>query len=479
VNPLERTILRQLFGDNAFTERVATYLRERYFQSEESATIFRMFDAFYQKFHTSPSFAALRIGIDGATTLTEATAKSTQAALTDVENEPLLDSTQKAWMLEATENWCQERAMYCALQDAIKVMDDPKATKHVIPDLMRDALTVSFDTHVGHDYFADAADRYKFYHDPATKIPFDIDTFNKLTAGGVPRKTLNLILAGTNVGKSLILCHLASHYVRSSLNVLYISCEMAQEWCAHRIDANLMDIPMDDVVDLPEADYNRKIAHLRSTSTGRLIIKGYEAGVFHAGVLRTLLQELSLKERFVPDVILVDYLTICASSRVKLSATTQSYSYHKMIAEELRGVAQEHNVPMWSAAQFNRQGFAASDPGLEHIGESFAIAHTADFAIAAVQTEELEKLGQVSIIELKNRYNRRRSWQQHILGMDTSRMKIYELSAAQLSASLTVPSAPATGQQGMSGGLSAFQGSRRRSKPLGTLRKENENNTAT
>lgn len=471
MNPLERTILRQLFGEREFAERVAPFIKDEYFTSDEGATIFRLYYLFFEKYQKIPSFAALRIGLDNTPNLTEAAAKSAQAELTATEAEGLLDQSQMPFLLEQTQEWAQSRAIYCALKASIAVMEDPKATRYVIPDLLKDALAVSFDVNIGHDYFSDSAARYAFYHQPSSRLPFDLDVLNKMTVGGVPKKTLNLVLAGTNVGKSLALCHFAASYLRHSKNVLYITCEMAQEWVAQRIDANLMDIPMDDVLDLPEGDYQHKIAFLRQSSTGRLVIKEYPTGTSHVGHFRTLLQELRLKQHFVPDVILIDYLTICASSRVKMSATMNSYQYTKLIAEELRALGVESDVPVWSAAQFNRQGFQSTDPGLEHIGEGFAIAMTADFAIALVQTDELEKIGQVSLIELKNRYNRRRTYQQHLLGMDTNRMKLYELSAQQLAAALTsAPAAPPAG-------ASAFSPpTRRRSKPLANLRKENASN---
>jgi replicative DNA helicase len=473
MNPLEKTILRHLFGDAEYMERVAPFIKDEYFTTDEGATIFRLYNEFYQKFNAIPSFSAIRIGLDASPTVTEQQAKQAQQELSDVQAETLLDGSQKPWLLEQTEEWAQNRAVYCALKQSIQVMDDPKATRHIIPDLLKEALAVSFDTNIGHDYFTDADARYEFYHAPSARLPFDLDSLNKITAGGVPKKTLNLVLAGTNVGKSLALCHFAANYLRSSKNVLYITCEMAKEWIGQRIDANLMDIPMDDVLLLSKQDFTRKITFLRQSSTGRLVIQEYPTGTAHVGHFRTLLQELRLKQHFVPDVILIDYLTICASSRVKLTASINSYQYTKLISEELRALGFELDVPVWSAAQFNRQGFAASDPGLEHLAEGFAIAMTADFAVALVQTEDLEKLGQVSLIELKNRYNRKRTYQQHLLGMDTTRMKLYELSASQLAASLAMPSGPATGQSPKPGGVSAFTPpAGRRSKPLASLRKQ-------
>jgi hypothetical protein len=312
---LERTILRQLFTDVEYSERVIPYIKEEYFTSDEGGTIFRLYDEFYKKFRTMPSFTAVRYGLDVSPKVTEMQANAAAGELDAVQQEPTLDASQKPWLLEETENWAQDRAVYCALKASIAVMNDPKATRHEIPDMMKAALAVSFDVHVGHDYFGDAEARYDFYHQPSSRIPFDLDVLNKMTAGGVPKKTLNLVLAGTNVGKSLALCHMAAAYLRMSKNVLYITCEMSEPWLAQRIDANMMDIPMDDVIDLPKSDFQKKINFLRQSSTGRLKFKEYPTGTAHVGDFRALLQELRLKQHFVPDVIIVDYLTICASMR--------------------------------------------------------------------------------------------------------------------------------------------------------------------
>ncbi len=476
MNPLEKTIFRQLFGDRAFADRVVPYFKEKYFHSEETAAIWRLYEAFHQKFHTAPSFAAMRIGIDATPTLNEQQSKNALATLALIEQEPFLGESQTPWVIEQSELFCQDRAVFCALQAAIKLMDDPKESRHTIPDLMKEALAVTFDASIGHDYFAGAMERYAFYHKPESRLPFDLDTFNIMTAGGVPRKTLNVILAGTNVGKSLALVHFAAGYTRMSKNVLYITCEMAEEWIGQRTDANMFDIPMDDVILMPQDAYERKINFLRGSSTGRLIIKEYPTATAHCGHFRTLLQELRLKQNFKPDVIMVDYLSICASSRVKVGNAVNSYMFNKFIAEELRGLAVEQDVPVWTAAQFNREGFKSTDPGLEHVGESFGIPQTADFCVALVTTDELDKLGQIALIELKNRYNKKRTYQQHLLGFDTPRMKIYELTgvAAQAAQSFSLP-APSSGTGNQKPTPCSFSQSRRRPRPLGTLRKENEN----
>jgi archaellum biogenesis ATPase FlaH len=477
MNPLERTILRQLFADLTFAERVVPYLKERYFHSTEAANVYKMFAKFFEQFHVAPQFVAVQIGLDADPTLNEAEAKAAAAVLDEVRNEQPLDVSQAPWILEQAELYCQDRAIHTGLQDCIAIMQDPKASNLTIPDIMKEALSVSFDQHIGHDYFADADERWDFYHAPMTRIPFDLDLLNKLTKGGVPRKTLNVILAGTNVGKSLALVHLAAAYLRQSKNVLYITCEMAAEWISERIDANMMDVPIDDVETMPKVDFLRKINHLRSTTTGVLKVKEYPTGTAHVGDFRAYLRELKLKCNFTPDVIVVDYLTICASSRIKLShQSVNSYSYGKFIAEELRGLATEQDVPLWTAGQFNREGFSSSDPGLEHVGESFGIPQTADFTVALVTTDDLDKLGQIALIELKNRYAKRRTYQQHLLGMDTPRMKLYDLSAQQLAASMTLPTnSPAPSSPPPNGSFSA----RKKRPVLGSLKKENENNEHT
>ena len=291
-------------------------------------------------------------------------AKAALDTLHLIEQEPFLGESQTPWVVEQTENFCQTRAFYGALQECIKLIDDPKAS-HAAPELMKEALSVSFDTHIGHDYFPEAMNRYEFYHKPESRMPFDMETFNTMTNGGVPRKTLNVVMAGTNVGKSLALVHFAACYTRLGKNVLYITCEMAEEWIGQRTDANMMDIPMDDVLLMSQEDYERKINFLKQTSSGRLIIKEYPTATAHCGHFRTLLQELRLKKDFRPDVILVDYLSICASSRVKIGNTINSYMFNKFIAEELRGLAVEYDVPVWTAAQFNREGAKATDPGYD------------------------------------------------------------------------------------------------------------------
>ena len=467
MQPLERTILCELFNKREFAERVVPYLKEEYFFSPGAATIYKLYQAFFAKFHALPRPAVIKIGLDTVPSLSEREAKEALADLEEVAAEVPLPDDQKDWLLEQAEQFCQDRAIHVGLQECIKVMDDPKATRHTIPDIMKSALAVNFDSHVGHDLVADAVARYDFYHKQESKIPFDLEVFNAMTRGGVPRKTLNVVMAGTNVGKSLFLVHLAAAGVRLGLNVLYITLEMAEERIAERIDANLMNLPIDDVHDLPQADYIRKINVIKSMTTGRLLIKEYPTGQAHAGHFRALLQELKLKQNFVPDIIMVDYITICASSRVKLGTSINSFSLYKFVAEELRGLAVEFNVPVWSAAQFNREGFSSTAPGLDQVGESWGIPQTADFMFALVSTDDLAKLGQMGVVEMKNRYAKKKTFGQQLIGVDTDRMKLYDLTAAQMAAAVSQPPPPAPS--------SSFQTfNKRKRRPLQALRTQGE-----
>jgi replicative DNA helicase len=467
MQPLERTILRQLFDKKDFAERVVPYLKEEYFFTPGAATIYRLYHAFFEKFHAVPQFAAIKIGLDSVKTLTEREAKEALTDLAEVEAEVPLSHDQDPWLLEQAEEFCQDRALHVGLQECIRLMDDPNKTRHAIPDVMKSALAVSFDNHIGHDLVNDADARYEFYHKPETKLPFDLEVFNAMTRGGVTKKTLNVVMAGTNVGKSLFLVHQAATYLRLGKNVLYITMEMAEERIAERVDANLMNLPIDDVHDLPHTDYIRKIHTIRSMTTGRLIIKEYPTGQAHCGHFRALLHELKLKQNFVPDVIMIDYITICASSRIKMGTTVNSFSLYKFVAEELRGLGVEFGVPIWSAAQFNREGYSSSDPGLENVGESWGIPQTADFMFALVSTEDLAKLGQLAVVEMKNRYAKKKTFGQQLVGVDTDRMKLYDLTSAQLASSVNPP--PST----MNSPSATFQTfNKRKRRPLQALRKQ-------
>jgi replicative DNA helicase len=472
--PLELTILRELFSKAEFAETVVPYLKEEYFHSPDAARIYGLYEKFYNKFRVVPSIQAIRIGLDSVTTLNEREAKSAAEALAQVEATAELLDDQRTWLLEQTEEYVQDRAVYCGLQKCIGVMDDPKTPKHAITDIMKEALSVSFDTNVGHDFLEDADARWEFYHKPENRIPFDLETLNNMTKGGVPKKTLNIIIAGTNVGKSLALVHIAAAAARMSHTVLYITCEMREEWIGQRVDANMMDIPMDDVESLPRGAYIEKIQKLKATygSFGRIIIKEYPTGTASVQNFRALLQELRAKQNFVPDMICVDYINIVKAAGVKMGGSVNSYLYLKHVAEELRGLAVETNTVLWTASQFNRTGFASSDPTLADTGESFAIPQTADFMFGLIQTEELEKLSQIAVQPLKNRYRKKNTFQQLLMGIDTDRMKLYELNASQIAQSLSLP--PSTNAQANSKPALPNTTRKRALKPLQTLRKESE-----
>ena len=339
------------------------------------------------------------------------------------------DETDEKWLIDSTEKWCQDRAIYNAIYESISIIDGKhqNLTKNALPDLLTKALSVTFDPTVGHDYIEDVEDRYNFYHEQEERIPFDLDYFNKITKGGVPNKTLNIALAGTGVGKSLFMCHCASSCLKDGRNVLYITMEMAEERIAERIDANLLDVPLDQLENLSKEMLMDKVDHIAADTDGKLIIKEYPTGSAHTGHFRALLNELKLKRNFVPEIIFVDYLNICASSRMKgMGGAINSYTYIKAIAEELRGLAVEFDVPIVSATQTTRSGFTSSDPGLEDTSESFGLPATADLMFALISSEELEQLGQIMVKQLKNRYNDPVKFKRFVVGIDRNKMRMYD-----------------------------------------------------
>jgi replicative DNA helicase len=335
------------------------------------------------------------------------------------------------WLLELTEKFCQEKALHNAILESIHILDEKTdKTKGAIPKILSDALSVSFDPNIGHDYIEDASKRFDFYHQVEKRIPFDLDFFNRITKGGLPTKTLNVALAGTGVGKSLFMCHVAAGALSQNYNVLYITLEMAEEKIAERIDANLLNVKLDDLANLPKDTYERKISRIKENIKGKLIIKEYptaSAGSIH---FRTLLNELAIKKNFKPDIVFIDYLNICASARLKHGANVNSYSYIKAIAEEIRGLAVEFKVPIVSATQTTRSGFTNTDPGLEDTSESFGLPATADFMFALITSEELEKLNHIMVKQLKNRYNDPTMNKRFVIGVDRSKMKLYDVEAA-------------------------------------------------
>ena len=426
---LEQTILKNLIKDKNYTRKVLPFLKEEYFGNTEDRLLFKEVADFLIKYGEQPTFDALDIEINNIRGTTDDTVKNMRETL-----KVLNDDTEKTnvdWLLDSTEKFCQEKAIYNAITSSLEIMNGKgKLEKGAIPSLLSDALSISFDPNVGHDYIDQAQDRYEYYHRVEERIPFDLDYFNKVTKYGIPRKTLNIIMAGVGVGKSLTLCHFASSYINQGKNVLYISMELAEEEVAKRIDANVLNVSMDDLMVLPKDIYQKKIENLKLKTNGKLIVKEYPTASASTVHFRSLLNELNLKKGFVPDVIMVDYLNICASARIKPGNGVNSYTYIKAIAEELRGLAVEHNVPIWSATQLTRGGYGSTDPDLTDTSESFGLPATADFFVALIVTEQLEQLNQIMVKQLKNRYADPSKYKRDVIGVDKTKMKLYDVEAS-------------------------------------------------
>lgn len=421
----ETLILKHLLDDESFTRRTLPYLKSEYFQDRTERIVYQSIDKFVNRYNNLPTREALTIEIDKEDSISDDDFSKCKSVISDLVIE---DEENKEWLIETTEKFCQEKALYLAIMSSISIIDGKeKNEKGKIPELLTEALSISFDPNIGHDFIIDSDDRFDFYHRVEERLPFDLDYMNRITSGGVPKKSLNIILAGTGVGKSLVMCHMAAANLMDGKNVLYITLEMAEEKIAERIDANLLNVPLDELVDLPKAMYEKKIDKLNRTTTGRLIIKEYPTAVAGTGHFRHLINELKLKKTFSPDIVYVDYLNICASSRMKMGAAINSYTYIKAIAEELRGLAVEKNIPIVSATQTTRSGFSNSDPGLEDTSESFGLPATADFMIALISTEELEEANQIMVKQLKNRYNDPTQYKRFVLGMDRSKMRLYDV----------------------------------------------------
>ena len=419
------TILNNLIHDEEYTRKVIPFIEEDYFEERSDKVVFEEISTFLKEYDSLPSKEVLHIEVGKRTDLTQDEFQSTEQlinALGEAEYE-------QEWVYDTTEAWCKERAIYNALMESIKIADgqDDKKNRDAIPSILSDALAVGFDQHVGHDYIDDAEDRYAYYHKVENKIPFDLEYFNKITSGGLSDKTLNIALAGTGVGKSLFMCHVASSCLVQGKNVLYITLEMAEEKIAERIDANLLDTNIKDIAELPEKIFNKKITSLSKKTEGKLIVKEYPTASAHCGHFKSLLQELKLKKSFSPDIIFVDYLNICASSRYRTAVNVNSYSYVKAIAEELRGLAVEFSLPIVSATQTTRSGFASSDPNLTDTSESFGLPATADLMFALISTEELEGLNQIMVKQLKNRYNDPTINKRFVVGIDRAKMRLYDV----------------------------------------------------
>jgi replicative DNA helicase len=428
---LEQTILKNLFYNEDYLRKVLPFLKPEYFTSNTEKVLFDEITSFTQTYNNTPTIEAVALAVKERRNLTDDEVEKCSSYLKEIESTKSEESKIQ-WLVDKTEQFCQEKAIYNAVLGSISILDGKDKTheKGQIPKILSDALAVSFDNSVGHDYLENSDERYEFYHRKEERIPFDLEYFNKITKGGLPAKTLNIALAGTGVGKSLFMCHVASSCMVQGKNVLYITLEMAEEKIAERIDANLLNVTIDDLMQLPKDMYDKKVARVREKTTGKLIIKEYPTASASTIHFRTLLNELNLKRSFVPDIIFVDYLNICCSSRIKAGANINSYTYVKSIAEELRGLAVEHNVPIVSATQTTRSGFTSSDPGLEDTSESFGLPATADLMFALISSEELEELGQIMVKQLKNRYNDPTYYKRFTVGIDRSKMKLYDIEQA-------------------------------------------------
>ena len=422
---IEQTILRNLLFTEEYYRKVVPFLKADYFQEYHEKIIYEEISDFASKYDKVPTQEVLTINLQNRNDLTEEAFQNSVQAVRELSDEWV----DYEWLLDATEKWCKDRAIYLALMQSIKIADggDPKISRDAIPSILQEALAVSFDEHIGHDYIEQATDRYEFYHRKEEKIPFDLDKFNFITKGGLSNKTLNVALAGTGVGKSLFMCHQASAALTQGYNVLYITCEMAEEKIAERIDANLLNVPVKDITELPEVIFTSKVQEISRKTKGKLIIKEYPTASAHVGHFKALLSDLKLKKDFKPDLIFIDYLNICASARYK-GAIVNSYTYVKAIAEELRGLAVECNVPIVSATQTTRSGYGNSDPDLTDTSESFGLPATADFMFALISTDELEQQGRLMVKQLKNRYSDLATSRKFMVGIDRSKMRLYDVA---------------------------------------------------
>ena len=427
MNRLEHSILKNLIYNEEYTRKVMPFIQPEYFSDNTEKTIFSEVKEFVEKYKNLPTHEALVINFTESKNLTEAQVRSSIDLLNDLhkeKNEP----SELQWLTEQTEKFCQDKAIYNAIMDAVQILDTKtNKDKGEIPKILSDALGVSFDRNIGHDYITDYESRYDFYHKKEERVPFDLDFFNKITKGGLPNKTLNIALAGTGVGKSLFMCHVAAGCISQGYDVLYITMEMAEEKIAERIDANLLNIRLDDLHIISKDDYTKRFQSVQNKTHGRLIIKEYPTAAAGSMHFRSLLNELQLKKNFRPKIIFIDYLNICCSSRLKAGANVNSYTYVKAIAEELRGLAVEFNLPIVSATQTTRSGYSNSDVDLTDTSESFGLPATADFMFALINTEELEQLNQIMVKQLKNRYNDPSMNKKFVIGVDRAKMKLYDV----------------------------------------------------
>ena len=421
---IELLILRNLIYNEEYTRKVIPFIKDEYFEDQNQKIIFQEISSFIQEYNKLATKEILSIEVEKRNDINDSNFKEVVDIISSLEDEV----GEIDWLIDSTEKWCRDRAIYLALMESIQLADgkDESKGRDAIPSILSDALSVSFDNHVGHDYLQDYEKRFESYHRKEDRIPFDLEYFNKITKGGLPNKTLNIALAGTGVGKSLFMCHVASSALIEGKNVLYITLEMAEEKIAERIDANLLNINIQDITDLPKPMFDTKVEALAKKTQGTLIIKEYPTASAHSGHFKSLLNELALKKSFRPDIIFVDYLNICASSRYKANGNVNSYSYIKAIAEELRGLAVEANLPIVSATQTTRSGYGSSDVELTDTSESFGLPATADLMFALISTEELEGLNQILVKQLKNRYNDPTVRKRFVVGIDRAKMRLYD-----------------------------------------------------
>ena len=434
---IEQSILSHLIFNEAFARKVIPFLKAEYFQNQHDKVVYGLINEYVEKYNNTPTKEVLYIELKNKDGLSETTFKDSKRLIEDL----TVDNTDIKWLVDSTEKFCQEKAVYNAIMASIKILDDKTGATSTgsIPNLLSDALGVSFDVSIGHDYFANADDRFDFYHRKEEHIPFDLEFFNTITKGGLVRKTLNIALAGTGVGKSLFMCHCASNNLTQGKNVLYITLEMSEEKIAERIDANLLNVTVDELSVLPKDVYDKKINRIKEKTVGKLVIKEYPTASAGAGHFRHLINELRIKRNFIPDIIYIDYLNICSSSRIKSGANVNSYTYIKAIAEELRGLGVEFNVPVFSATQTTRGGYGNSDVELTDTAESFGLPATADLMFALINTAELEPLGQLMVKQLKNRYNDPTIHKRFVIGVDRAKMRLYDVEESAQTLNEDIP----------------------------------------
>jgi len=425
MNKVEQLILKNLILDEVYVRKALPFIKEEYFSDNLEKNLFTVISKYFSQYNALPTKEALEIEVGQLDSISDEQHQSILTLIRDIDSE----KSDPEWIVDTTEKWCKERAIYLALMESIKIAEgnDDKKTPNAIPNILSDALAVSFDNHIGHDYLQDYEERYEFYHKTEDKIPFDLEYFNRITKGGLPNKTLNIALAGTGVGKSLFMCHVASTCLLENKDVLYITLEMAEEKIAERIDSNLLNCDIQNLNQLPKLMFDNKITALSKKTEGKLVIKEYPTASAHCGHFKSLLNELALKKSFKPDIIFIDYLNICASSRYRAGSNVNSYSYIKAIAEELRGLAVEANVPIVSATQTTRSGFSSSDVDLTDTSESFGLPATADLMFALISTEELEEVNQIMVKQLKNRYNDPTINKRFVVGIDRAKMKLFDV----------------------------------------------------